>query len=51
MIEETGPKSVRLTHAETFTGALVALPFVRRKLDVRDAFGAMNTALKQRAEQ
>lgn len=51
VIEETGPKSVRLTHAETFTGALVALPFVRRKLDVRDAFGAMNTALKQRAEQ
>jgi hypothetical protein len=51
VIEETGPGSVRLTHAETFTGALVALPFVRRKLDVLDAFGAMNTALKQRAEQ
>ncbi|MEV4329469.1 SRPBCC domain-containing protein [Streptomyces sp. NPDC049597] len=51
VIDETGPGSVRLTHAETFTGALVALPFIRRKLDVLDAFHAMNTALKQRAEQ
>ncbi|GHF42154.1 hypothetical protein GCM10010218_24100 [Streptomyces mashuensis] len=51
LIEETGPGNVRLTHAETFTGALVAVPFVRRKLDVHDAFAAMNTALKERAEQ
>ncbi|GAA0488715.1 SRPBCC domain-containing protein [Streptomyces stramineus] len=51
LIEETGPDSVRLTQAETFTGALVAVPFVRRKLDVHDAFAAMNTALKQRAER
>lgn len=51
LIEDTGPGSVRLTQAETFTGALVALPFVRRKLDVHDAFAAMNTALKKRAEQ
>lgn len=50
LIEETGPGSVRLTQAETFTGALVAVPFVRRKLDVHDAFAAMNSALKQRAE-
>ncbi|WP_323379487.1 SRPBCC domain-containing protein [Streptomyces durbertensis] len=51
LIEETGSGGVRLTQAETFTGALVALPFVRRKLDVHDHFTAMNTALKQRAEQ
>ncbi|WP_432250728.1 SRPBCC family protein [Streptomyces sanyensis] len=50
-IEETGPGSVRLTQAETFTGALVAVPLLRRKLDAHDAFVAMNTALKQRAEQ
>ncbi|MGK5729415.1 SRPBCC family protein [Streptomyces sp. URMC 124] len=51
LIEETGPAGVRFTHAESFTGVLVAVPFIRRKIDVHDAFAAMNTALKQRAEQ
>ncbi|ASU82287.1 SRPBCC domain-containing protein [Nocardiopsis gilva YIM 90087] len=48
LIEEMGDRRTRLVQGETFTGVLV--PIVRRALDVKDGFTAMNSALKHRVE-
>jgi hypothetical protein len=49
-VEPLGPTKCRLVHGEQFGGA--AMPFIWRKLetDIKAAYGAMNRALKARAE-
>lgn len=46
VIDDLGAGRVRLTHGETFTGALV--PFAGKTLDMADQFELLNVALAQR---
>ena len=50
-IESLGPSQTRLTHGEDFSGILAGTLLSRMRDPVRDAFMAMNRALKERAEK